>query len=82
MNPQLIKMEAIVNGYAEASLYVNGDISEGSGENVFIVHREAYTPPLGNSVLPGITRNRCCTSPATSASHRRTGDSARDALYR
>ena len=59
MNSQLIKMEAIVNGYAEGiALDVNGYVSEGSGENVFIVHKErVYTPPLGNSVLPGITRN-------------------------
>ena len=59
MNSQLIKMEAIVNGYSEGiALDVNGYISEGSGENVFIVHKDRiYTPPIGNSVLPGITRN-------------------------
>jgi branched-chain amino acid aminotransferase len=59
MNSQLIKMEAIVNGYAEGiALDVNGYVSEGSGENVFIVHRDKLiTAPLGNSVLPGITRD-------------------------
>lgn len=59
MNSQLIKMEAIVNGYAEGiALDVNGYVSEGSGENVFVVHKgRIYTPALGNSVLPGITRN-------------------------
>jgi len=59
MNSQLIKMEAIVNGFAEGiALDVNGFVSEGSGENVFIVHRERLiTAPLGNSVLPGITRD-------------------------
>jgi branched-chain amino acid aminotransferase len=59
MNSQLIKMEAIVNGYTEGiALDVNGYVSEGSGENIFIVHKDRiYTPPLGNSVLPGITRN-------------------------
>ena len=59
MNSQLIKMEAIVNGFAEGiALDVNGFVSEGSGENVFIVHREKLiTAPLGNSVLPGITRD-------------------------
>jgi branched-chain amino acid aminotransferase len=59
MNSQLIKMEAIVNGFAEGiALDVNGYVSEGSGENVFIVHREKLiTAPLGNSVLPGITRD-------------------------
>ena len=58
LNSQLIKMEAIVNGYAEGiALDANGLISEGSGENLFLVHRDALiTPPLGNSVLPGITR--------------------------
>ncbi|HVI07912.1 MAG TPA: branched-chain amino acid transaminase [Candidatus Binatia bacterium] len=59
MNSQLIKMEAIVNGFAEGiALDVNGFVSEGSGENVFIVHRgKLITAPLGNSVLPGITRD-------------------------
>lgn len=59
MNSQLIKMEAIINGYAEGiALDVNGYVSEGSGENLFVVHKgRIYTPPLGNSVLPGITRN-------------------------
>src|ERR1035437_7664426 len=58
MNSQLIKMEAIVNGYSEGiALDVNGFVSEGSGENIFVVHKERlYTPPLGNSVLPGIPR--------------------------
>lgn len=59
MNSQLIKMEAIVNGFSEGiALDVNGFVSEGSGENVFIVHRgKLVTAPLGNSVLPGITRD-------------------------
>jgi len=59
MNSQLIKMEAIVNGYAEGiALDANGYVSEGSGENVFIVRNGVLlTAPLGNSVLPGITRD-------------------------
>src|ERR1700674_1434186 len=59
MNSQLIKMEAIVNGFAEGiALDVNGYVSEGSGENVFVVHHgKLITAPLGNSVLPGITRD-------------------------
>jgi branched-chain amino acid aminotransferase len=59
MNSQLIKMEAIVNGYSEGiALDTNGYVSEGSGENVFIVNNGALiTAPLGNSVLPGITRD-------------------------
>lgn len=59
MNGQLIKMEAILSGYAEGiALDVNGYISEGSGENIFIVRNgDIYTPSLGHSVLPGITRD-------------------------
>jgi branched-chain amino acid aminotransferase len=59
MNSQLIKMEAIVNGYAEGiALDSNGYVSEGSGENVFVVRNGVLqTAPLGNSVLPGITRD-------------------------
>ena len=59
MNSQLIKMEAIANGFVEGiALDVNGFVSEGSGENIFLVRQGViYTPPLGNSVLPGITRD-------------------------
>ena len=58
MNSQFIKMEAIVNGYVEGiALDANGYVSEGSGENVFVVRNGVLnTAPLGNSVLPGITR--------------------------
>jgi branched-chain amino acid aminotransferase len=58
MNAQLIKMEAITNGYVEGiALDHAGNISEGSGENIFVVRNgKIYTPPLGSSVLPGITR--------------------------
>ncbi len=63
MNSQLIRMEAIVNGYVEGiALDVNGYVSEGSGENIFIVYDgTVLTPPLANSVLPGITRNAVMT---------------------
>jgi branched-chain amino acid aminotransferase len=59
MNSQLIKMEAIVNGYVEGiALDSNGYVSEGSGENLFVVRNGVLqTAPLGNSVLPGITRD-------------------------
>jgi branched-chain amino acid aminotransferase len=59
MNSQLIKMEAIVNGYAEGiALDSNGYISEGSGENIFIIREgEILTPPLSASILPGVTRD-------------------------
>jgi branched-chain amino acid aminotransferase len=59
MNSQLIKMEAISNGFSEGiALDANGYVSEGSGENIFIVRDgRILTPPLGASVLPGITRD-------------------------
>ena len=59
MNSQLIKMEAVINGYSEGiALDANGYVSEGSGENIFLVRDgKILTPPLGASVLPGITRN-------------------------
>src|SRR5258707_7719237 len=59
MNSQLIKMEAILNGYSEGiGLDVAGYVSEGSGENIFIVRDgKILTPPLGASVLPGISRD-------------------------
>ena len=63
MNSQLIKMEAIVNGYAEGiALDANGYVSEGSGENLFVIRNGVLqTAPLGNSVLPGITRDSVVT---------------------
>jgi branched-chain amino acid aminotransferase len=59
MNSQLIKMEALVNGYAEGiALDDRGFVSEGSGENIFLVHDgKVVTPPLSSSILPGITRD-------------------------
>jgi branched-chain amino acid aminotransferase len=63
MNSQLIRMEADINGYAEGiALDVNGLVSEGSGENVFLVRNGVlYTPTLGNSALSGITRDSVLT---------------------
>ncbi len=59
MNSQLIRMEAAINGYAEGiALDEAGYVSEGSGENIFVVRDGTIlTPPLGASVLPGITRD-------------------------
>ena len=59
MNSQLIRMEADVNGYSEGiALDASGYVSEGSGENIFIIRDgKILTPPLGASVLPGITRD-------------------------
>jgi branched-chain amino acid aminotransferase len=59
MNSQLIHMEAHANGYTEGiALDPNGYVSEGSGENIFVaMDGVLYTPPIGASVLPGITRS-------------------------
>ncbi len=58
MNSQLIKMEAIKDGYTEGiALDSAGFVSEGSGENIFLVRDgRISTPPLGATILPGITR--------------------------
>jgi branched-chain amino acid aminotransferase len=62
-NSGLIKMEAIADGYAEGlALDSSGYLSEGSGENVFLVrHGVVYTPPLTAAILPGITRDSVIT---------------------
>ena len=58
-NSQLIKMEAVLDGYSEGiALDVSGSVSEGSGQNLFLVRNGTiHTPPLASSVLPGITRD-------------------------
>lgn len=59
----LIKMEALVNGYVEGiALDHNGLVSEGSGENIFVVRDGViFTTPIGNSILGGITRSTIMT---------------------
>jgi branched-chain amino acid aminotransferase len=59
LNSQLIRMEADLNGYAEGiALDRDGYVSEGSGENIFVIRDgRIHTPPLAASVLPGITRD-------------------------
>ena len=63
VNSQNVVMEAKDNGFTEGiALDVNGYVSEGSGENLFVIHKgEIYTPPLGSSILGGITRNSAMT---------------------
>src|SRR3984957_15874248 len=58
-NSALIKMEALADGYAEGiALDVRGNVSEGSGQNIFIVRDGLIvTPPVGSSILAGITRD-------------------------
>jgi len=59
LNSQLAKLEALADGYDEAVLVdVNGYVSEGSGENIFLVKEGGIlTPPSSTSLLPGITRH-------------------------
>ncbi|MFN7921983.1 MAG: branched-chain amino acid transaminase [Bryobacteraceae bacterium] len=63
LSSQLIRMEADINGYSEGiALDVNGYLSEGSGENLFVIRDGViYTPPLAASVLAGITRDSVIT---------------------
>jgi len=63
VNSQNIVMEAKDNGFTEGiALDIHGYVSEGSGENIFLIHKGViYTPPLGNSILGGITRNSAFT---------------------
>ncbi len=59
LNSALVKMEAVVNGFAEGiALDSNGFVSEGSGENIFLLSRgKLWTPQISNAILPGITRD-------------------------
>ena len=63
MNAQLIKMEAMADGYAEGiALDTQGYVSEGSGENIFMAKNgQIYTPSTESSILPGITRHSVIT---------------------
>ena len=59
LNASLVKMDAVLDGYAEGiALDIHGMVSEGSGENIFLVaDGTLITPPLSCSLLPGITRD-------------------------
>jgi branched-chain amino acid aminotransferase len=63
INSQMVVMEARRHGYVEGIvLDVQGYVSEGSGENIFVVmDGKIYTPPVGNSILTGITRGFAMT---------------------
>jgi branched-chain amino acid aminotransferase len=82
-NSALIKMEAVLDGYAEGiALDVNGNLSEGSGQNVFVVrHGHIYTPPLAASVLGGITRDTVITLARHLGYSVEEADIPREALY-
>ncbi|HLF19188.1 MAG TPA: branched-chain amino acid transaminase [Bacteroidota bacterium] len=59
LNSQLIKLEAIAGGYVEGiALDTTGNVSEGSGENIFLVRdKTLLTPPIAAALLPGVTRS-------------------------
>jgi branched-chain amino acid aminotransferase len=63
LNAQLIKIEALKAGFTEGiALDIHGYVSEGSGENIFMVkNNDVYTPPFVSSVLPGVTRSSVMT---------------------
>ena len=58
-NSGLIKMQAMIDGYGDAiALDENGLVSEGSGQNLFLVRDQViYTPSVTSSILQGITRD-------------------------
>jgi branched-chain amino acid aminotransferase len=62
-NSALIKMEALLDGYSEGiALDVFGNVSEGSGQNIFVVKNGTIlTPPVSASILSGITRDSIIT---------------------
>ena len=85
MNSQLIHMEAKLNGFDEGvGLDVNGLVSEGSGENLFVVYKgQLLTSDLGSSVLAGITRSSILDAGARLRNPGGgTADSARASVYR
>ncbi len=59
LNSQLIKLEALAGGYVEGiALDTFGNVSEGSGENIFLVRDNVvFTPPISAALLPGVTRS-------------------------
>ena len=84
-NSQLIKMEAVAEGYSEGiALDTAGYLSEGSGQNLFVVRDNViYTPPLTASILPGITRDSVHHAGDGPRVRRpRRNAAARDALHR
>jgi branched-chain amino acid aminotransferase len=82
-NSGLIKMEAVIEGYSEGiALNPDGNLSEGSGQNLFIVRNDViYTPPLSASVLPGITRDTIMTLAQDMGFQVKEQDLPREMLY-
>jgi len=83
LSGQLVKMEALANGFAEGiALDTSGRVSEGSGQNVFVVRGGAiHTPPVDGAMLPGITRDAVLTLAHDLGIPTRVEAIAREALY-
>ena len=83
LSSQLIVMEAVRHGYAEGiALDVNGMLSEGSGENLFVIRDGViYTPPATAALLPGITRDTIMTLAKQHGIELREQNLPREALY-
>lgn len=80
---QLMRFEAEANGYAEAiGLGPDGLVSEGSGQNIFLVDRGVlYTPPLNGTLLHGITRDSILKLAASLGIQAREQSIPREMLY-
>src|SRR5919107_2195214 len=83
LSGQLVKMEALANGFAEAiALGPDGRLSEGSGQNVFVVSRGVlYTPPFNGTLLAGITRDSVLTVADDLGIKAREQEMPRESLY-
>lgn len=82
-NAQLIKMEAMADDYSEGvALDVHGHVSEGSGQNVFLVRNGVvFTPHASDGILPGITRDTILTLARDLGYEVREAHIQREALY-
>jgi branched-chain amino acid aminotransferase len=83
VNSQFAKMEAVELGFSEAIvLDINGNVSEGSGENIFLMSDGViYTTPIGSSILSGITRDSAVTIARDLGYEVREQTISRDMLY-
>jgi len=83
VNSQFMSMEAHDNGFSEAiALDYNGNISEGAGENIFVIlNGIVYTPSAGSSILMGITRDTVLTLLKDQGVEVRYETISRDMLY-
>jgi branched-chain amino acid aminotransferase len=83
LSSQLIVMEAVRHGHAEGiALDVSGNLSEGSGENLFVIRDGViFTPPFTAALLPGITRDTIMTLARSLGYEVREQNLPREALY-